>query len=1154
MLMLLGVAAAQATAPAALSLEFIPNNGQWAAPVRYTAAIPGGRLFLQNNAFTYSMLSPQAYQHHGEQAKAKGLSTNGRVAGHAYTVYFEHGAARPRLTAETQTAEVRNYFLGNDERHWASQVPSFRRLRYAGVWPGIDVQLYENGDQHLEYDFLLAPRANPARLALRYEGTNGLRLDAAGNLIISTSVATVTELAPRAWQTSASGQRQPVTCRYVLNDHTISFELGTYDKQRALTIDPVVVFSTYTGSTADNWGFTATYDQQGNLYSGGIVFGPGFPTSNGAFDSNFGALCDIALIKYNTQTRGPAARVWATYLGGGNTEFPHSLVTNAQGELVLLGSTSSADYPTTAGVLSRRFAGGLPEVPFANNDPEISMRNGADMVITRLNVSGSQLRASTFLGGSGNDGVMHAPSELVANYGDAFRSDVQLDGAGNVYVAASTSSTNFPGAPSSGPHGPHGDLDGILCKLPPTLNAVTWAAYVGGSGSDALYSVQIDRQGRVFASGGTTSADLATTPGAYHAAYKGNIDGFAVRYNAAGTTLEAATYTGTTSYDQAQLLQLDGNGNPYLFGQTMGEFPRTPGLYGNAGGSLFIQKLSPDLTDSVFSISFGHRGRGGISGRSGILVPTAFLVDDCERVYVAGWGGVVNQGTAMAGYVASMPVTPDAMQPTTDSSDFYLAEFTPGLRTLEYATFFGEYGGHSGEHVDGGTSRFDKRGVVYQAVCASCGGSRGFPTPSGAGYYSLTNGSSNCNNAAFKIDFQPIVANPGPRRALCLDGGPVALGGTPAGGIWSGPGVQTVPGGGYEFSPTAVGPGVYSLTYTVATTGICQAVLRVRYTVIAPATMDFPTIADQCSVSPPVQLRATPAGGTYSGRGVVGSRFDPALAGPGTHLITYTVCDTIVGGGTIDQRVVVAAPPTVVAGPDTTLCATVIQPFQLSGYSPAGGTWSGPGVSPSGFFTPPNTSNRGGVFQLTYTISRPPCVSTDTRTVVLAPAPSTDVSLNLPQCDVAPQYNGLAPFDCQFTPILEAPNTIYSWDFGDGSPLSTEATPLHRYEQPGSYRVTLTAYYSHCQVITQFVAVQVGGVFVPNIITPNGDGQNDSFRPRFSCQPASLKVFSRWGQEVYQTDNYTNNWQAENLAAGIYYYLLRDTSGRTMKGWVEVVK
>jgi hypothetical protein len=1144
----LSVLPALAGATAAPSLEFIQNKGQWAAPVRYAAPLRAGRLFLQSTGLTYSFVDPEALHHH-EATKNKTVPAGPRIAAHAYTVHFEKANAQPRITAEAPTTEVRNYFIGKDESRWASNVASFRRLHYAGVWPGIDLHLYENAGQRLEYDFLLAPRANPARIALRYEGAEALTLDATGNLVVKTSVNTVTELAPTAWQTGTSGERQPVVCQYVLTGSTVSFRLGAYDKRRPLTIDPVVVFSTYSGSLADNWGFTATYDQQGNMYSGGIAFDQGFPASLGAFSTRFADACDIALIKYNTQVSGPAARVWATYLGGSSGDFPHSMVTNAQGELFLLGSTSSSDYPTTSGALARTFRGGPYLDPFDDGGEPYDMPNGADMVVTRLGAAGNILRASTFLGGSGNDGVQNATATLAKNYGDSFRSDILLDGADNVFVAASTTSTNFPGAPSSGPAGHHGGTDGILCKLTPALNAVSWAAYVGGSGADALYSLQLDSQGRVYACGGTTSPNLPTTTGAYRPSRPGGLDGFVIRYNAAGTALEAATYTGTPGYDQAYLLQLDAGGNPYLFGQTLGNFPHTAGLFGNATGTLFIQKLNANLTASLYSTSFGDNN-GGPS-----LVPTAFLVDDCERVYVSGWGGNVNNQKPynLGGFTYGLPVTNDAMEPNTDGSDFYLAEFTPGLMSLEYATFFGESGG-VGEHVDGGTSRFDKRGIVYQAVCASCGGSQGFPTPSGAGFYTTRNGSASCNNAAFKIDFQPVVADPGPRRSVCLEGGPVPLGGSPAGGTWSGPGIQAAPGGGYQFSPTAVGPGTYMLAYTVQTTGICQSTLRVRYVVPPVATMAFPVVPGQCLSGQATTLTASPPGGIFSGPGVSGTHFAPQTAGVGTHLLTYTVCDSITGSGTISQSVVVSAVPPVAAGRDTTLCADLILPFQLRGQFPSGGTWSGPGVTPNGYFTPPNTNNRGGVFPLTYTITQPPCTSSAVRTVVLAPASTVDVSLNLPVCATAPQYGGLAPFDCPLTPVLLAPNASYRWDFGDGSPTSTEATPTHRYEREGTYRISLTARYDSCEVITQFAPLEVGKVFVPNIITANGDGKNDTFGPRFSCQPASLKVFSRWGQEVYHTDAYANDWRAEGLSPGIYYYLLRDTTGRSLKGWVEVVK
>ena len=1143
-------ARAGAAAPGTPSLEFIQNKGQWDRRVRYEAALPAGRLFVQADALTYAFVDPAfLINHHGGAAGAAPAAAS--LAAHAYTVHFEKANARVRLTAETPTPGERNYFVGNDARRWASHVAAFRRLRYEELWPGIGLTLYENAGQHLEYDVLLAPRANPARVALRYDGADGLALDAAGNLVIKTTLGTTTELAPQAWQATANGQRQPVACRYVLTGRTVTFALGAYDKSLALTIDPTVQFSTLTGSTADNWGFTATYDNAGNMYSGGIVFDTGgaFPATTGAYRTSFSSIMDIALIKYNTATTGPAARVWATYLGGNSSDFPHSLVVNARNELLMLGSTSSSNYPTTAGAAQRSFGGGSSLSPFRNGAP-YNMPNGSDLVLSRFSADGSSLLASTYLGGAGNDGVVGQPAAIWANYGDAFRSDVLLDGDGNVYVAAATSSTVFPGL-AQGFNGTYrgGPSDALVCKLTANLSAVTWAGLLGGAAAEAAYSVQRDAQGRVYVCGGTTSGNFPATAGAYHAtAQGGSADGFAARISPDGRTLERATFIGTAGYDQAQFLQLDAAGNAYLLGQTLGAFPSTPGLYSSATGSQFVQKLNPDLTASFYSTAFGNRA-GTRSGPN--LVPTAFLVDDCERIYISGWGGLDNDlgGEWLGGSTTGLPVTPDAVQRTTDGSDFYLAEFAPGMSGLEYATFFGQQG--NAEHVDGGTSRFDKRGYVYQAVCAGCGGSQGFPLPPSAGSYTVRNGSTNCNNGAFKMNFEIIQADAGPRRFVCVDGAPVTLGGSPAGGVWSGPGVQAIPSGGYRFVPAAAGPGQFSLVYAVAATGTCQSTRAVRYVVAPPVVPTFAPVPPQCITLAAVVLAATPVGGTFAGPGVAGGRFDPAVAGAGTHTLTYTLVDSL-GCGTISQRVTVGRPATIAPGRDTTLCADVRQPFQLRGYSPAGGTWSGTGVTASGFFTPPNTNNRGGIYTLTYTLNQGPCQATAIRTVVLAPASFQDEPLNLPVCASFPEYAGLAPFDYPFTPVLLAPNATYRWDFGDGSPLSPERTPTHRYLQPGSYAVQLTARYGNCEVLTGFAPVRVGEAKVPNIITPNGDDQNQTFKPRFSCRPTTLEVYTRWGQRVYQSGDYHNDWDATGLPDGVYYYLLRDADDRRAKGWVEV--
>ena len=1163
---LLAAAPAAAAPPptaAPLSLEFIQNKGQWPAATRLLAPLPGGgQLLLENQGLAYVLADAAGlarFGHHLGEGTETGAATaaattaadnSGSFRQHAYRVAFVGARADLQPVPAQPTAEVRNYFLGRDETRWAAGVGSFRQVRYPAVWPGIDVVLRENAAQRLEYDLLLAPRADPARAVLRYAGPDGLRLDEAGNLLIGTSVGTVRELAPQAWQTGPDGQRQPVPCRFVLAGQEVRFALGRYNRRRALTIDPTVVFSSSTGSTADNWGFTATYDQAGNLYSGGIVIGGGgsYPATGGAFSTQFSSVVDMALIKYNPAVNGPAARVWATYLGGNEVEFPHSLVVNAQNELLVLGSTSSTNYPTTAGAVGRTFGGGSPFAPFgASSNTTFDMPNGADLVLTRFSAAADRLLASTYLGGSGNDGVQ-ATRLLARNYGDWFRGDVLLDAAGTVYVASNTDSRDFPGRPAgAGGQYQGGASDGVLCVLPPALTSVR-SRFLGGSGADAAYSLQRDGAGRIFVAGGTTSPNLPTTAGAWQAAAPGNTDGFVARFDPSGQLLQRASYVGTPAYDQAFFVQLDNDGEPYLLGQTQGRPARTPGCYAVPGGGEVVYKLDPDLQLLRYATTFGKPQ--GIS-----LVPTAFLVDECERVYVCGWGGRVNEGF-LGGDTYGLPTAGGPVQTATDGSDFYLAEFTPGMTQLEYATFLGEQTTTSGEHVDGGTSRFDRRGVVYQAVCGGCRGQQGFPVPPGANTYAAGNGSANCNNAAFKLDFGRQQASAGAARAVCARNGAVPLGGAPAGGTWAGPGVVGTPATGYRFDPALAGPGPHVLRYTVAVAGACQATVAVRYTVPPATAVVFAAPPALCIDAAAAQLAASVPGGTFSGPGTTAAGvFSPQAAGPGRHTITYELCDSLRGSALVTQQLTVAPQLLVQAGPDTTLCADQRQPFQLRGTNRPDGRWSGPGVTPGGLFTPPDTNNRGGLFDLTYTVTQPPCTAADVRRVVLAPAALSNLPLLLPVCPVAPQYAGLAPFEVTVNALL--PGGTYRWDFGDGTPVSLAENPTHRYEQPGSYRISLEARYANCETVARFAPLEIGAVFVPNIITPNrpgtvGDTLNESFRPRYSCRPASLKIFSRWGQQVYQTEAYHNDWNAPGLADGIYFYLLQDDEGRTQKGWLEV--
>ncbi|QNH61823.1 gliding motility-associated C-terminal domain-containing protein [Hymenobacter sediminicola] len=1152
-----------AVAPETASLEFVENKGQWDGPARYAAALPSGRLFLTPTGFTYSFLDPKALGHHAgknEAGVAPKPSNPDELRGHAYTVTFEGANPAPTMAGEQGTPAPYNYFRGKDPKRWASNARGFRRLRYTNLYPGIEAVLYENAAQKLEYDFEVAPGGKPAVIRMRYTGLDKLSLTSDGSLLAQTSVGDVTEQAPKAWQ-EINGQRVAVPCAFELQGNTISFRLGKYDRRRALTIDPTVIFSSFTGSQADNWGFTATYDAQGNMYSGGAVFDSGFPISPGAFRTTFSGGTDVGIIKYNTAVSGSAARLYATYVGGNSAEVPHSMVVNPQGELVILGSTGSNNFPVTAGAYDITHNGG-PQINPDNDYEPLKYHNGADLFIAKLSANGTTLLGSTYVGGSGTDGVVSVftaggtvdglPGSPVVNYGDQFRGDVTTDGDGNIYVASVTSSPNFPTPNGYRTSFQGGSFDAVVLKLSADVRSLLWSTYLGGANSDAAYSLQVDATHGVYVAGGTLSTNFPTTTGTAQPTFRGILDGFITHLSSTGSSVLQSSYIGTTAYDQAFFVQLDAASNVYLLGQTQGNIPISPGLYGAPNGRQFIQKLDPALSNTLYSTRFG-------SGST--LFPdislSAFLVDDCERIYISGWGGRVNDPgvddpTIPRNFSSTLglPVTANAIQGNTDGSDFYLAQFRPGMTALEYATFYGEQGGR-GEHVDGGTSRFDKKGVIYQAVCGGCGGTSAFPIPPGANTYSATNRANNCNNAAFKIDFGIIVADPGPSRYVCVNSAPLALTGSPAGGTWTGPGVTAIPGGGYQFTPVPARLGVNILTYSVASTGTCVSTRPLKITVTPERPVAITPVPPKCVTSGSVNMVATPAGGTFSGPGISGNVFNPATAGIGTHTLVYLVSDTL-GCGVGTQTVVVSQLPQVQAGPDTTLCADQTNPFQLRGMTPAGGTWSGTGVTPSGLFTPPNTNNRGGIFSLTYNYTSNSCTNSDTRTVLLAPTSAANVSLNLPECAASPRYTGLAPFTCQFEPIL--PGGSYDWDFGDGSPHSTEISPSHLYENSGTYNVRLVARYAGCVVETAFAPVVVGDILVPNIITPNGDSLNDSFKPRFSCKPTRLQVFNRWGTMVFETKEYHNNWGGQGLPNGIYYYLLRDTDNRRAKGWVEITR
>ncbi|RMF51209.1 MAG: PKD domain-containing protein, partial [Bacteroidetes bacterium] len=517
-------------------------------------------------------------------------------------------------------------------------------------------------------------------------------------------------------------------------------------------LDPLVVFSTYSGSYSDNWGFTATYDLQGNAFAGGNVNdnvwnpNPGnvyFPVTPGAVQGTFGGgilyssnqpifwSTDMALWKTNPTG---TTRLWATYLGGTNNEQPHSLVTDPQGNLYVLGATRSTDFPTTPTAYQPASAGGI------------------DILVACLSANGSQLLASTYLGGSGEDGLNSRTYPLYYFYADDGRGEIFLSDTA-CYLISTSRSVDFPTTPNAYQSVRRGGMDAVLVKLSLDLSQVYASTYLGGSGADAGYAIRIGFGGVVYAAGGTTSSDFPTTSGAYQPTYQGGrADGWLAILSPDLDQLLIGTYWGTPAYDQVFMIDLDRQGFLWGAGHTeSAALAPTPGAYGTPGGKHFVFSMNDSLSQVTRLAVWGGQSRATPN-----ITISAFAADRCGYVYVAGWGGL-NIGSGPIGSTFGLPTTPNANQTTTDGADFYVAAFEPGLTGLAYASFWG--GSSADEHVDGGTSRFDNRGIIYQSVCGGCGGYSDFPTTPGA--LSATNNSPNCNNALFKIDFElgePVVA------------------------------------------------------------------------------------------------------------------------------------------------------------------------------------------------------------------------------------------------------------------------------------------------------------------------------------------------------------------------------------------------------------
>ncbi len=1073
-------------------IKFIENKNQWPSPILFYANINGGTMAIEPGGFKYYFLDEKRLEELHEQTHLPQSEADGEnvlddvIKGNAVHVNFIGANQNAIPLPFGKSSEYYNYFLGNDERRWASQAFAYDGFIYPSLYSGIDMKVYSSGE-HAKYDFSIAPGADPSPILIEYKGANELILDN-GNLYAKTDLADIIEQRPLAYQI-INGRKVIVECEFQLNENQLSFCFPQgYDACYELVIDPLLIFSTYSGSTADNWGSSATPGENGNLYSTGITnhnnVGGFFPATPGVFQTKYGGLYDVAILKYDSAGE---QMLYATYLGGSESESPHSLVMNDDEELMVLGTTSSLDFPTTTNAFDRTFNGGVAVahvLPFFN---------GSDIFVARINKDGSQLLGSTYIGGSQNDGLNTNFGALTKNYGDQLRGDIITDDVGNVYISSVTQSSNFPVRNSFDQSYNGGETDAIVMKLNKQLSQLQWAAFLGGSGTDASHTLKLTSNNDLYVGGGTTSLNFPVSAGSYQSALKGDADGWIAKLGNAGDTIYHATYTGTSSFDQVYFLDLNSNEEVYVYGQTSGNFPVTANVYKNSNSGQFVQKFDNKLSTLGFSTVFGS----GVGVPN--ISPTAFLVNECNNLYMAGWGGSLNAASGhWQSSTLNMPTTPDAFQKTSAGSDFYFIVLTDDASELLYATYLG--GTQSRTHVDGGTSRFDKGGIVYQAVCSGClsgntsgGPSSDFPTTPNA--WSTKNKSGNCNNAAFKFDLSSLKAR--------LQTNSVAL---------DMPGLNKIcfPDS-IVFENLCTGGEFFQWDFGDGTALVTQDRKNIKH-----------------------GYKAT---GRY------------------TVILTAIDQNTCIGRDVAQTIIDVLDTDTQVQDDDDICLNTSYTLFASGGAS---------------YFW----ENEDGSFQST---EPEPLVSPkDTTLYYVAVTESNgcihkdSVQLNVISI-ITPEFE-LSRFSaCSDRPSIYVksltdsllPGDQLFFDFDDRS-TSDKEEQGHEFDEDGMYAVKLVGVREFC-VTEKVIPVPVFTLKIPNIITPAiEEGKNDTFTIQYGDDPSitpsdfgfkvSLLILNRWGNKVFETDDYQYNWKGEGLAAGVYYYEVTVEGHSTCKSWIHVVK
>jgi hypothetical protein len=601
------VAGAAPKSVAIFPTAFLENMGQASSAARFLARTPGHTVAFYSDG--HASYVPRAVASDARVMEMKPLggqpqSVSGETQLPAFTALYRGGSALSEF-----------------------HLPSYSSIRYREIYPGIDWVWHFNRDD-LEFDLYLRPGADPGTIAIGFSGTNGIRVEANGDLAVETTTGIVRYRRPEAWQ-QVSGKHLPVPVEFHLEAGILRFDVGAHDSSLPLTIDPTLEFSTYLGGSNWDGAYAVATDAQGNIYVTGATASNNFPGASGTRQEQ-----DVFITKMSPNG---ASVIFTVILSSTGNDAGYGIALDSGGNIWVAGVAGGPDFPVTSNALQSQSAG------------------GEDAFIARLNSSGS-LTYSTYYGGSGTD----------------IATALALDSSGNAYVAGYTSSVNFPtttGVPQ--PTYAGGYYDAFLMKIAAT-GSLTYATLLGGTGDDVVNAIAVDANGNAWVAGSTDSPSLPV----YHAiqtTLAGTTNILLASLNSSGTAWSVLTYFGGSVADIAYAIKLDSSANVYLAGTTISpNFPVTTGAYQtmlHGGYDAFALKLAPGAGSILFSTLLGGSANDTATG---------IAVDGSGNVWLTGYTASVD--FPVAGY----PVTTFH-----GGTDAFLAEFGPTGASLSSSMLLG---------------------------------------------------------------------------------------------------------------------------------------------------------------------------------------------------------------------------------------------------------------------------------------------------------------------------------------------------------------------------------------------------------------------------------------------------------------------------------